>query len=296
MGERGEADAALAARPASVRQSSAKPADGGSNATGSAAIAVQTSHSASGSGTCAYWIGRPCRASPASTRCAAAVEPQLDEPRMAEQRARRRRRAGRAQAVARRQRRRRRPVLGARAVIAGAEHDRDEAGRVAEATASRRAGPRSARRSARACRAGSPARSRRRWRRPGRRARTGSPSAARGRCAMRPSASTTSSRGRSARPGRSAAIMRCTPTGRTARPAARRASLSMISAAASSGRFSVERIGIGHGQRVQRRVHVAGVDREEAGRRRPSPPRPRSRSGGQAPPCWRRRRPSRDRR
>ena len=38
----------------SVRQSSAKEADGASNATGRAAILVQTSHSASGSGTCAY--------------------------------------------------------------------------------------------------------------------------------------------------------------------------------------------------------------------------------------------------
>lgn len=51
----------------SVRQSSAKPADGASNATGPAAIFVQTSQSTNGSGTCAYWIGRPCCASPAST-------------------------------------------------------------------------------------------------------------------------------------------------------------------------------------------------------------------------------------
>ena len=35
-------------------QSSTKPADGGSNATGTPAIGVHTSHSASGAGTCAY--------------------------------------------------------------------------------------------------------------------------------------------------------------------------------------------------------------------------------------------------
>ena len=37
---------------------------GASKATGRPAIAVQTSQSFSGSGTCAYWIGRPCRAIP----------------------------------------------------------------------------------------------------------------------------------------------------------------------------------------------------------------------------------------
>ena len=52
---------------ASVRQSSAKPADGGSNATGGPAIRVHTSQSASGTGTCAYWMGCPWRASPAQT-------------------------------------------------------------------------------------------------------------------------------------------------------------------------------------------------------------------------------------
>ena len=42
----------------------AKPAEGGSKATGRAASAVHTSHSASGWGTWAYWIGRPCRDRP----------------------------------------------------------------------------------------------------------------------------------------------------------------------------------------------------------------------------------------
>ena len=51
----------------SIAQSIAKPADGGSKAAGTPAIGVQTSHSASGVGTCAYWIGRPCRARPAHT-------------------------------------------------------------------------------------------------------------------------------------------------------------------------------------------------------------------------------------
>jgi hypothetical protein len=53
-------------------QSSAKLAEGGSKATGSAAIGVQTSHNASGICMCAYWIGLPSRARPAHT---AAVEP-----------------------------------------------------------------------------------------------------------------------------------------------------------------------------------------------------------------------------
>ena len=43
-----------ARRAAIVCQSSAKPADGGSKATGGLAIGVHTSHRASGVGTCAY--------------------------------------------------------------------------------------------------------------------------------------------------------------------------------------------------------------------------------------------------
>ena len=45
-------------------QSRMKPADGGSKATGGPAMAVHTSQSASGVGTCEYWIGRPWRARP----------------------------------------------------------------------------------------------------------------------------------------------------------------------------------------------------------------------------------------
>ena len=67
-----------------MRQSSAKPADGASNATGSAAIFVQTSHSASGSGTCAYWIGR--RTAPVlQGRLRGCLEAQLEKARMAEE-------------------------------------------------------------------------------------------------------------------------------------------------------------------------------------------------------------------
>ena len=52
---------------ASASQVSTNPDDGGSNATGGPAIDVQVSHSASGSVRCAYWIGRPWRASPSQT-------------------------------------------------------------------------------------------------------------------------------------------------------------------------------------------------------------------------------------
>ena len=116
----------------SVRQSSAKPADGASNATGLAAIVVHTSHKASGCGTCAYWIGRPCRASPAS-RCA----------RLPMKRSSTRRgwlastlhdgvQRPEPEPVARRQGRRRRAVFRARAMIARAEDDGGEAGGVAD--------------------------------------------------------------------------------------------------------------------------------------------------------------------
>ena len=106
-----------------MRQSSAKPADGGSNATGGPAIGVHTSHSASGAGTWAYWIGRPCRARPAqiasggpSKRSATSRGWPSSRSTVADERPE-------GEPVARPQRRRRRPVLGARAVVAGAEHD-----------------------------------------------------------------------------------------------------------------------------------------------------------------------------
>ena len=54
-----------------VAQSSTKPADGGSNATGRLASRVHVDHIASGCGTCAYWIGRPCRAMPLQTSASA---------------------------------------------------------------------------------------------------------------------------------------------------------------------------------------------------------------------------------
>jgi len=40
------------------------PAEGGSNAAGAAAIDVHASHNARGSARCAYWIARPCAATP----------------------------------------------------------------------------------------------------------------------------------------------------------------------------------------------------------------------------------------
>jgi hypothetical protein len=59
------ANAAPRARSKPIRaQSRMNPADGASKATGWPAIRVQVSQIASGSGTYAYWIGRPCRARP----------------------------------------------------------------------------------------------------------------------------------------------------------------------------------------------------------------------------------------
>ena len=83
--DRGEVDADARRMARMDFQSIAKPADGGSKAAGCPAIGVQTSHNSSGAGTCAYWIGRPCRASPAHTRVGGAVEAQQDEPWMIEE-------------------------------------------------------------------------------------------------------------------------------------------------------------------------------------------------------------------
>ena len=79
-------------------QSSTKPADGGSNATGGPAIRVHTSQSASGSARCAYCTGRPWRAMPALDRVGVADEADLDQARMAERCEHRRPRAVRAAA------------------------------------------------------------------------------------------------------------------------------------------------------------------------------------------------------
>ncbi len=111
-------------------QSSAKPADGASKATGRAAIFVHTSQSASGSGTCAYWMGRPCLAIPAQISSGVAGEPDRDEPRMPEEALDDRRQRPEENTVAGREARRRGPVLGPRAVVAGTEGDGDEARRV----------------------------------------------------------------------------------------------------------------------------------------------------------------------
>ena len=199
---------------------------------------------------------------PGEDGCAIAQEAQRDQAGMVEQTLNERHERAEREPVAGRERRRRRPVLGARAMVAGAEDDGERTASGRGATATPRAGPRSASPLARwmPCRlAGRVAASLAMTRSPGL---NRVASAARGRCRIPPSASTASSRA-DRRSGRSAAIMARTSTGRAAWPALRRAATSTISAAASSGRFKRRRIGVGHRQRVQRRVHVAGVDREE---------------------------------
>ena len=65
VGQGREVDAARARVASSRRQSRTKPAEGGSKATGSAAMRVHTSQSASGAARWAYCTGRPWRARPA---------------------------------------------------------------------------------------------------------------------------------------------------------------------------------------------------------------------------------------
>ena len=116
-----------------MRQSSAKPADGGSNATGPAAMRVQTSHKRQRLGDMRV-LDRPAVPRQPGQHCgAAAGEAQLDKAGMAEQtlddggerpepaggRPATRRGGGGA-------------VFRARAMIAGAEGDGDEAGGIAE--------------------------------------------------------------------------------------------------------------------------------------------------------------------
>ena len=262
-----------------MRQSSAKPADGASNATGLAAIVVHTSHRASGCGTCAYWIGRPWRASPASI-CA-----RLPMKRSSTRRGWPARRSTTAserpepEPVARRQA----PAGAAGLPCACDDRPRRRrwrrSGSGRRATASRRAGPRSSRRSADACQcrlAGKVAASLATTRSPGR---NSVASAVRGRCRMRPSAPTVTSLA-DRRSGLSAAIMRVTPS--MARIAGRQRGAHRLDDLGGGVLRALQRraVGVGNRQRVQRRIHVAGVDREEARRRRPWPPRPRSPSDG----------------
>ena len=221
-------------------------------------------HSASGCGTCAYWIGRPCRAMPAQIASSDAVERQLDQPRMPEH----------ALDVGV-ERAERQPIAGARAAAAAAGARCGVRGR--------RRRRRRRRSAARRCRASE--------RRPARRtsigraasaactpvrlagsvaaslATTRSPAAqarqiARGamaRAAVAPTTSRRAARGAAAGRGHGATAMAA--RSRAPAVARTRASISStISTAASSGRFSVARIGVGHGERVQRRVHVAGID------------------------------------
>ena len=105
-------------------QSSTKPADGGSNATGSAGDRVHTSQSASGAARCAYWTGRPWRAMPAQIASASPAKrsstrrgwPSDAHARSARERPERERVAGR-------ERRRRGRSSVRRAVVARAEDD-----------------------------------------------------------------------------------------------------------------------------------------------------------------------------
>ena len=213
--------------------------------------------------------------------------------------------AARAQTIARRQHRRQRPVLGPRAKSPGAEDDGGsgpilgcvvwkspgaEDARLANAWTSsarpseardRRAALRSRRRSARARRAGWRAASPHRWRSPDRPAAENRRTAIAARAMMRPSASTTSSlasRGRWT--GRCAAIMTrlrdaARPASATAAGRQGRRNRVRELARGRLGPLERRRVGIGHGQRVQRRVHVARIERQERERLRPRAPRPR---------------------
>ena len=292
-GSRRRAGAALSSKA----QSSTNPADGGSKATGAPAIAVQTSHSASGSAMCAYWIGRPCRAMPAQIASGVAVEahrrPGADGPAcavtVAPQRAERQR-DRRAQAAAGRR--------GARCGVRWSPSPKTMAVKLAHVVrrpATRRPARRSfdrLRRSRRCtpCRlAGRVAASLATTRSPGA---SRSAQAARGAC-REPAVGVDDQQAGVARPlDRRGRRPSCAPPARLQDAAAMRASdlARRIARPLQRGR-----IGVGHGERMQRRVHVARVDGDDRARRAAAAPRPRSGSGGSAPPCWRRTRPSRHR-
>ena len=189
MGERGEADAALAARPAACASRAQSRPTAPRTRPGLAAIVVHTSHKRQRLRDMRVLDRPPVPRQPGQHLRAAAEEAQLDKAGVAEQDARRRRRAARAERRSPGDKRRRgRPVFRARAMIARAEGDGDEAGGVAERQPAGEPDlDRLAARQMRAA-AGWPARSRRHWRRPGRRGWNSVASAARGRWRMRPSA------------------------------------------------------------------------------------------------------------
>ena len=175
--------------------------------------------------------------------------------------------------VACRERRRRQPILRARAVIAGAEDDHVEHGRRCRYRASASAASRTSigcpvRRACPARLAGSVAASFATTRSPGR---STSSQCARGICVTRPVRSTTSSRAASgsldrADPQRSSQRLRvrCVPSVTAGRAGSAATMASTIACAATAGCQQVARIGIGYGERVQRRIHVARVERKEA--------------------------------
>ena len=133
MGERGEADAALAPglQRAPVERKAGRRRLERDRVGGDRRPHIPQAPAAAG--TCAYWIGRPCRASPASICGAAADEAQLDKARMAgktlDDGGKRARAASRSPGDSGGGGA---PVFRARAMIAGAEDDGDEAGGIAE--------------------------------------------------------------------------------------------------------------------------------------------------------------------
>ena len=230
-------------------------------------------------------------------RVGRAVEAQRDEARMTERGQHGRRQRTEREAIAGVQRRRRRPVLGPRVEVARAEHDRGELAHVVRRERAPAGEPHldRPRRSARARPAGSPAASPRRWRSRDRRGAEYRRTRRGGRGATRP-------RGIDDQQLRSARALD-RPIGRGDHDAA-----SCRGGASARGdgvgqlarrvfrAASASRVGVGHGERVQRRVHVARIDRQEAHAFAPRARRPRSGSGAAAPPCSRRRRPTTDRR
>ena len=88
-------------------------------------------------------------------------------------------------------------------------------------------------------------------------------SSERGRSCMPPSAP--AARSLADRPaGRSAAIMACAPAGDAARRGSSAEDRLQDLRGGILGALETRRVGVGHRRRVQRRVHVAGIDREEA--------------------------------
>ena len=252
------------------------------------AIGVHTSHSASGAGTCAYWIGRPWRARPAHTVAAAPSKRSVTRRGWSSSRLDGRGQRSERHSIAGRQQRRRRPVLGPvdgsrprrrrsplnRARRPQAPSDARPASRTSISDAARRG----------ARRAGSRAASPRRWRRPDRRAEVVDEARAR-RVDDAAVAVDDEQLGvaRAVATRRSAAIIDGASSATVVRPVAcdadagqRRGDRVGELARGRLGPLERGAVGIRHRQRVKRRVHVAGVERQNSGCLRPRAPRSRS--------------------